>query len=248
MGKTHYALERAEKEYQKNILRQPQSLLTGNETIPVLRPAKDEIFKLGYDLKTNLLIRAANRANKIFMFTATAPGAGCTTTTTLLATDLSRDSHLKVLLMDVNPRTPSVHDIFETDSTPGILDVLAYDTPLFDVIKKVVPGNLSVLSIGKIHSGCNSLFESRRFDLLLNKIREHFDYVILDAPPVPIFPESRIIGCKVDAVVLVLECGKARRQVALKAKKELEEAGAKVLGVILNKRKYYIPAWIYKQL
>jgi len=49
-------------------------------------------------------------------------------------------------------------------------------------------------------------------------------------------------------VVLVIESGKTRRQVALRAKKELEEAGGMLLGVILNKRKYYIPNWIYKRL
>ena len=51
-----------------------------------------------------------------------------------------------------------------------------------------------------------------------------------------------------DGVVIVIEAGKTREQVAVRAKKELEEAGGKVLGVVLNKRKFYIPEWIYKRL
>ena len=53
---------------------------------------------------------------------------------------------------------------------------------------------------------------------------------------------------KVDGVILVVESGRTRRPTAIKAKKELEQAGAKIIGVILNRRKYYIPEWIYKRL
>jgi Mrp family chromosome partitioning ATPase len=79
-------------------------------------------------------------------------------------------------------------------------------------------------------------------------MRDKFDYVILDAPPVPAFPECLVLCAKVDGVVLVVESGKTRRQVALRARKQVEEVGGKVLGVVLNKRKYYIPEWIYRRL
>ena len=64
----------------------------------------------------------------------------------------------------------------------------------------------------------------------------------------PAFRKHRVLCTKVDGVVLVIEAGKTREQVAVRAKKELEEAGGKVLGVVLNKRKYHIPEWIYKRL
>ncbi len=75
-----------------------------------------------------------------------------------------------------------------------------------------------------------------------------YDYVILDGPSVPGSSDVRVICNKVDGVVLVLEAGKTRKQVAVRAKQELEEAGGKLLGVVLNKRKFYIPEWIYKRL
>ena len=92
------------------------------------------------------------------------------------------------------------------------------------------------------------LFESGRFDRFLKKVRESFDYIILDAPPVPRFPECRVLCTKADGVILVLEAGNVRRHVALRAKRTLEEAGARLLGVVLNRRKYYIPEWIYNRL
>jgi Mrp family chromosome partitioning ATPase len=57
-----------------------------------------------------------------------------------------------------------------------------------------------------------------------------------------------VICAKVDGVIMVVESGKTREQVAVRAKKELEEAGGKVLGVVLNKRKFHIPEWIYRRL
>lgn len=79
-------------------------------------------------------------------------------------------------------------------------------------------------------------------------MRTEFDYVVLDGPPLPSFSESKVICNKVDGVVIVIESGKTRKQVALRAKKYIEQAGGTVLGVVLNKRKYHIPKWIYRRL
>ncbi len=77
-------------------------------------------------------------------------------------------------------------------------------------------------------------------------MRDSYDYVVLDAPPVHGSPECRVLCAKVDGVVLVIESGKTTRSVALSAKKQLEDAGGKLLGVILNKKKNYIPEFIYR--
>jgi Mrp family chromosome partitioning ATPase len=79
-------------------------------------------------------------------------------------------------------------------------------------------------------------------------VQQRFDYTILDSAPITTFAESQAICSRVDGVLLVIETGKTRRQVAIRAKKELEEAGGRLLGVVLNKRRYYIPDWIYKRL
>jgi Mrp family chromosome partitioning ATPase len=97
-------------------------------------------------------------------------------------------------------------------------------------------------------STSTSFFESEWFATFLQKMRDSYDYVIIDSPPVTSFADAQIIGPRVDGVILILEAGKTRRQVALKAKTEIEAAGGKLLGVVLNKRKYYIPKWIYKRL
>jgi MinD-like ATPase involved in chromosome partitioning or flagellar assembly len=74
------------------------------------------------------------------------------------------------------------------------------------------------------------------------------NYVIIDSAPVTRFQDSQSICSKVDGVIVVLSQGKTRRQVAIRIKKELEDAGARILGVVLNRRKYHIPDWIYRRL
>ena len=68
--------------------------------------------------------------------------------------------------------------------------------------------------------------------------------MIVDAPPILAYPDSRTISTGVDSVVLVLKSGGTRKQVAVRAKQALEEAGAKIIGMVLNRRKFYIPHWV----
>ena len=248
MGKTYEALEQAEKEYQAE--RQgtaPEAPTTGVAPPPrraSTRPTMDRYE----DLKTNLLTRYADGSIKTILFASTTHGDGCSTTAVNFASALTRDSQLKVLLIEVNLRTPSLHDVFKIDRANGLSDLLAGNGQIASQVKKVGPGSLYVLTGGGHHSGPVGLFECKRFDQFLKSMSKKFDYIILDAPPVSGFPECRVVCPKVDGVVLVIKSGKTRRQVALRAKKHVEEAGGNVLGVVINKRKYYIPDFIYKRL
>ena len=247
MGKTHEALERAEKEYKKNFVETPLE----SEKAVVVKGQRQFPIKASLDryqeVKIKLITRFPEESIKTILFTGTAHGNGTSTTAVSFATTLARDCHLNVLLMDVNLRCPSLHDVFNIEPNHGLSNLLTEkkELPFF---KKVGHGDLYVIPSGGKHSGPLTLFESKRFDDFLKKVREDFAYVILDAPPVNSYSEPRVIGTKVDGVILVIESGKTRKQVAIKAKQELEEAGAKVLGVILNRRKHYIPEWIYKRL
>jgi capsular exopolysaccharide synthesis family protein len=153
-----------------------------------------------------------------------------------------------VLLIDANLRSPRLHELFDIEYNKGLSNLLTMKEDEALPYKKVEHGNLYVIPSGKKGIGPLTIFESVRFEKKLKMMRERFDYIILDAPPMNGYAESRVIATKVDGVILVIESGKTRRQVAIRAKQELEEAGTKVLGVILNRRKHYIPEWIYNRL
>jgi Mrp family chromosome partitioning ATPase len=79
-------------------------------------------------------------------------------------------------------------------------------------------------------------------------MRDKFNYVFVDAPPVQGSPETLALASRVDGVLMVLASGKTRQEVAARSKKQIESAGGKVIGAVLNQRKYYIPDFIYRRL
>ncbi len=253
MGRTYEALERAEKEYEKNSKAKVEQAFIPREPIPKkTKPSIITSHRNGGEayegLKVNLMARYPDKSIRSIVLCSTDHGDGATTTATHLAAALAKDGQLKVLLVDVNLRTPGLHNRYHIDHAPGFSDYICstkdITTPAFSFTRK----NLCVMPSGTNTSSPIDLFGTDRFDQFLREMRDRFDYVILDAPPVPSFSESRLICPKVDGVILVIESGKTRRQVALKAKREMEEAGAKILGIVINKRKYYVPEWIYKRI
>jgi capsular exopolysaccharide synthesis family protein len=248
MGRTQEALERAEREY---LERQKDARK------PVLRFHPVKSVKASYirdgleqfqSLKVNLLTRYPNESIKTIIFCSTDHGDGATTTATNFAAALTRDCEAKVLLVDINLRTPYLHEMFNVKQAPGFSDYIVNGGKQLGSVIRAGSNNFSIIPCGSYHSVPLSLFQADRFNQFLKEMQDRFDYVILDAPPLPSFSESRIICPKVDGVVLVVAAGKTRRQVALRAKQALEESGGRVLGVVINRRKYYVPEWIYKRL
>ena len=249
MGRTHEALERAEKEFQKNLLETP---VESQKAAVTKRPGKFPMQTSSdrfQEIKTKLATCFPLGSVKTILFTGTAHGCGCTTTAASFANTMAQFCRLNVLLIDANLRSPKLHEIFNVEYNQGLGNLLTNGgedkTSLF---KKVGRGNLYLIPCGKQNSGPLAIFESKRFDRTLQAMREKFDYVILDAPPVSRYAETKVMGKKADGVILVIESGKTRKQVAIRAKQDLEEAGAKILGTILNRRKHYIPEWIYTRL
>ncbi len=248
MGKFYEALERAKKESQGNILETPDD---SHKAVVVKKPGKFPMQTLSdrfQEVKTKLVTCFPLGSVKTILFTGTAHRDGCTTTAASFANTMAQFCRLNVLLIDANLRSPRLHEVFNVGYNQGLGDLLTKEEEKISIFKKVGHGNLYLIPCGKKKSGPLAIFESTRFDKTLKLMREKFDYVILDAPPVNSYAETKVMGKKVDGVILVIESGKTRKQVAIKAKQELEDAGAKVLGVILNRRKHYIPEWIYKRL
>jgi capsular exopolysaccharide synthesis family protein len=248
MTKTQADFKRAEKKYQENLeettLDLQKAMVTkGTGSIPT-----QSQYNRYREIKTKLITHFSEESIKTIMFTSTAHGDGSSFTAVSFATTLALDCRLNVLIMDANLRCPRLHEIFNIEYRQGVSNLLTKDEDKTSFIKKVGHGGLYFTSCGENNSDPMNLFESTRFEKSLKIMRKKFDYVILDTPPVNGYGESIVIATKVDGVILVLESDKTRQQVALRAKEEMEKAGANVLGVILNKRKHYIPEWIYKRL
>ena len=221
-----------------------------NSTDVVVSPGRSIRPKLEWyeNIKTRLLTRYPGEDIKSIMFTSTTHGGGSTTTAISFAKALAIYSRVKVLLIDGNLRTPHLQEVFGIKQDRGLSDLLADENSNALKVIKIGRSYLYVLACGQNDHGPISLFDSQRFDWFLRKVGRQFDFIIFDAAPITTFPETRLLGEKVDGVILVIRSGKIRQQVAIRAQKELEEAGARVLGVVLNRRKYHIPDWLYKRL
>lgn len=251
MAKTLKALQRAEKEYQKNLLEPAKK---DDPEKPIVLRARRQ-FATGptlnkYEgLTAKFFKNLSDKSIKTILFTGTSAGSGSSTTAVKSAISLAEGSQKEVLLIDVKLGSPSLHEVFNIEDTfGGLSDFLTQKGEMNPLLKKVGSGNLSVLTCGGKYSSSESLFHTSRFNNFIKAVKEKFDYIIFDAPPANRSAEAKLLASKVDGVILVIESGKTRSQVALRAKKELEEAGGMLLGVILNKRKYYIPNWIYERL
>lgn len=249
MGKTYEALERAEKEYEAKGLYVPRR--PREEAVSVYPPraaAHHAVLECYEELKINLLAGHPQGSVKTILFSGTNHGDGSSTTAINFASTLAENCRMKVLLMDANLRTPSLHDAFHLEKDHGLSDLLEKGRGPEALLKKVDRRNLFVVTCGSRDTGPVSLFESTPFCEFLKIMRKKFDYVILDGPPAPSFAETRVLCSRVDGVIMVLAAGRTREQVAKRAKQEIEEAGGKILGLVLNRRRFHIPEWIYRRL
>jgi capsular exopolysaccharide synthesis family protein len=181
---------------------------------------------------------------KVVLVAATTHGEGATTTSAILAATLARSGHSKILLIDANLRTPALEGVFNDNNqhTEGLSDVVATDVPVESVIYQTNFPNLFLLPVGKSHPSPSYLFDGDPITKLLNDLRERFDFIILDGAPLDGYSESFFLASKVDGVVLVAESEKTKKQTIRKIKKELEWEPINLLGIVLNKKKNYIPS------
>jgi protein-tyrosine kinase len=202
-------------------------------------------------LKANLWARYSEAAMKVVLFVGATSGSGASTAAANYAAMLAQDPAARVLLIDANLRTeerrePVPSDMNDRAAGVNLARLLAGPTaPVYPVPG---PSNLYVLPSGTKCSMPLSLFQSAAFDDFLKSVRQRFQYVVVDAPPLQGFPESLVLSRKADGVILVVESEKTRKRTALWAKRQIEAAGGKLLGVVLNKRKYNIPDWLYKRI
>lgn len=248
MGKTFEALERAKQETQEyipDVSNEPQDREAAASGGSVSNPVTMECC---YELRTNLLASRPDGSMRSILFAGTSPGDGSSTLAVNYATLLSQDSGRRVLLVDLNGGHPTPHEDFETDRSQALTDDDFGKGNRAVRIKKAGPGDLYLLLFGRKGVKHTGFSEPDRIDRFFKMVYEKFDDLIIATPSVSGPSEARAFCAKVDGIVLVILSGKTRRQIAIKAKEALENAGGKLLGVVLNRRKYYIPEWIYKRL
>ena len=192
-------------------------------------------------IRTSIQFAQAGKELKTLAFTSCTPNEGKSMTIANLAVVLTQAGK-SVLLLDCDMRNPTVHKNFGLSNKLGLSSCISMDTPLSAAVQATKVDNLYALTGGVIPPNPSELLGSERMRELLNTLldffrlaREIYDYVLIDLPPVLPVTDALILGAMVDGVVMVLDSGKVKVDLARDVKNQLQHAGANILGVVLNK-------------
>src|SRR5262249_37824723 len=202
-------------------------------------------------LRRHLLPNSKHGATKVVMVAATDHGEGGTTTAAILASTLARSGNTKILLIDANLRTPALDEVFDQGQGAKLLelsDKVLSEAPLDQTIYQTDIPNLSFMPCGRSVTSPSYMFDSEPIVAMLSTLREQFDFIIFDGSPLRDYSESSFLAAKMDGVILVMEAERTKIEVARKIRKDLESTGVHILGVVLNKKRNYIPEYLERFL
>lgn len=171
----------------------------------------------------------------VILVTSAAVGEGKSLTAANLGLAMA-SSGLSTVIVDADLRRPAQHKIFEVLNETGVSDLLCGGDLEFDGHLSDSPvESLRLLTSGKTPPNPSELLSSESMELLLAILVDNFDIVIVDGPPVLSAADAAVLSNRVDAVVMVVDSGRTRRQAAKGAVTVLEQAGASFLGAVLNR-------------
>jgi succinoglycan biosynthesis transport protein ExoP len=203
-------------------------------------------------IRTNLLFMAPDKPFELIMVTSCDPRDGKTLVASSLAISLAQ-SGKKVLLVDTDLRRPRVHKAFGIKSIVGITNVLVNEATIEEATLDTDVPNLELMLCGPIPPNPSELLHSKRFEDLLAQLREKYDRVVFDTPPVGAVTDALVIGPQVDGAILVTRVRKTVRAKARHVLTQLQALGTRMAGVVLNDvdlqkdgREYYSYAGTYE--
>ena len=183
------------------------------------------------NMRTSLIV---NKNIKTILVTSSDMDEGKTTVVSSLAKCFSELEDKKVLLIDCDLRKPSIHRQFKLDNEKGLIDVIS-DGSFKEYIKAV--DNLDILTTGKKTKKPAELLESDLMKSFIEEVKEYYDYIFIDSPPVSRVNDACIIAKYIDGTIIVSSSNEVSIDLAKLTKKRLTKVNANFIGIILNKFK-----------
>ncbi|MDZ4773601.1 MAG: hypothetical protein SGI72_10750 [Planctomycetota bacterium] len=187
---------------------------------------------------TEISRQTFDRTPARILFTSTERGAGTTSLAAATAIGLARNLRVNVALVETNLQAPALANYLGIQSEVGLSDVLDGRMDIDKATRRLEALGelrLHILSSGSARLPLAGEFATLAAKVALAKLGEGCKYVIVDAPPIFDHSETRILLRDVDAAVLVLRAGSARREDAQRAVRELQDSGVRVIGTLLNR-------------
>jgi len=153
-----------------------------------------------------------------------------------------------VCVLDANLRTPTLHEHFGVENRFGLTDALQDGGSIRKYVQLLAGKKLALLTCGSSVGAWQSLLASQQMHERMAELHREFDYVLVDVPPLNLYPDGVALAKTSDGLVLVLKANSTRREVAQAVVQDLKSASVRVLGAILNERRFPIPEALYQRL
>lgn len=183
-------------------------------------------------LRTHLLYSYMEKSSKVLVLTSPGPGEGKSTTCANLGVVLAQAGK-DTLIVDCDLRKPEIHKFFALRNMWGIGDILAGRQSLQSVLEEPYPG-LKVMPGGSRPPNPTELLQSKRFTQSLEQMRQEFDYVLIDSPPVGFVSDPTILAMQADGVLLVLDAQHTRKASVRRSIRSMQAVGVNVIGTVMN--------------
>lgn len=187
-------------------------------------------------IRTTINFSLPGTEMKTLLFTSASKEEGKSTTSANMAIVFA-ESGKKVLLIDADMRKPTLHHTFNLNNHIGLSNLLVGKGELEQSVRGSGIDGLELLTSGQIPHNPAELLDSPMLDSLMAEMKQRYDLIIFDSPPILSVTDSKILANKCDGTVLVVNTGKTEKQSALKARDSLATAKAFIVGVVMNNYK-----------
>lgn len=195
----------------------------------------ESIYAENYrNVRTSILLSTPDQPPRIMTVTSALPQEGKTATVINLAISFTNLGK-KVVVIDGDLRKPRIHKILRAKNTVGLSSFLVGRCGIKDVILMTEIHNLHIIPSGPVPPNPTELLNGKSMETLLLELKEHFDFVFIDSPPLVGIMDPVIIGHHSDGVLLITWGGKTHKRLIEKARDELKKYNIRLLGVVLNK-------------
>ena len=184
-------------------------------------------------LRTNIEFNRKNPEDNSITVVSGGAGEGKSTTLVNLAYVCAQGGYT-TLMIDADLRRPRLHSFFDINNSVGLTNYLTTDLALEDVILQTPVDNLYFLPSGILPADAAGILNSRRMSELLQDVKQRFDLVLVDSPPILGVSDAAVLASEVDLTMVVVQHRKLPRNMLLRVKQAVENVGGQVIGVVLN--------------
>ena len=222
------------------------------ETLVTVQHPRSPISEAFRSLRTNLQFAGVETPVRTLLVTSPSPSDGKTTIVANLASVIAQNGR-NVVIVDADLRRPRIHKMFQLSNRVGLTDQFIRAQDRFDgSLKSTGVANLNAITSGNLPPNPSELLSSGRMSEILKLLRDQFNTVIIDSPPILLVTDAMVLAQRVDGVLLVVKPSVTKWASLRQAIEQLQRVKANLLGIVVNdvnvgRSKYYYYRGYYKQ-